>query len=67
MSPSLRRRIASLITTVIMGYILYKVLERLVFVVWVQVPWWALIPLAILLFLAIDFVVNRALGTSKDT
>jgi uncharacterized membrane protein len=66
MSPAMRRRFASLITTVIMGFILYKVLERLVFVVWVQVPWWGLIILGILLFLVVDYMVNRALGVGKD-
>jgi uncharacterized membrane protein len=66
MSPALRRRVASIITTLIMGFILYKVLERMVFVVWVQVPWWGLIILGILLFLVVDYMVNRTLGVSKD-
>jgi hypothetical protein len=61
MSPTIRRRAASVITTLILGFILYQVLNRLVFVVLVQVPWWGLIILAILLYLAVDFMVNRVL------
>jgi hypothetical protein len=66
MSPALRRHIASLVTTVIMGYILYRVLDRLFVVIWVQVPWWGLVILGILLFLAVEFMVNRAFGVNSD-
>lgn len=61
MSPAIRRRIASVITTVIMGYILYRILDRIFVVIWVNVPWWGLILLAVLLYLAIDYMVNRIL------
>jgi hypothetical protein len=66
MSPALRRRVASLITTVIMGYILYRVLERIYVVIWVAVPWWGLVILGILLFVGIDFMVNRMLGAGQS-
>ena len=59
MSPAIKRRVASVITTVIMGYILYRLLDRIFIVVWVNVPWWGLILLAAVLFLAIDYMVNR--------
>ena len=59
MSPAIRRRVASVITTLIMGYILYRILDRVFVVIWVSVPWWGLILLAILLFLGIDYMVNR--------
>jgi hypothetical protein len=59
MSPAIRRRVASVITTVIMGYILYRILDRVFVVIWVNVPWWGLILLAVLLYLAIDYMVNR--------
>ena len=61
MSPAIRRRIAGVITTVIMGYILYRILDRIFVVIWVNVPWWGLILLAVLLYLAIDYMVNRIL------
>ncbi len=62
MSPSFKRRLASLITTLIMGYILYRVLDRLFVVVLVQVPWWGLILLGIALYFVIDYFVNRILN-----
>jgi hypothetical protein len=62
MSPALKRRAASLITTLIMGYIVYRVLDRLFVVIWVQVPWWGFILMIVLLFLAIDYMVNRVIN-----
>ena len=61
MPPALKRRVASVITTVIMAYVLYSLLNRIFVVIWVNVPWWGLIILAVLLFLAIDYMVNRIL------
>ena len=66
MSPATRRRVASIITTIIMGYIFYRVLDRLFVVVLVQMPWWGFILMAVLLFLAIDYLVNRVLTSSED-
>ncbi|RIH83071.1 hypothetical protein Mterra_02422 [Calidithermus terrae] len=57
-----RRFLASLVTTLIFGFILYKVLERLFVVVWVQMPWWGLILLLVVLFLLIDHMVSRLFG-----
>lgn len=62
MTPSFRHKLASLITTLIFCYILYRVFERMIFVVWVQIPWWGLIIIAVLLFLAIDYLVNRIIA-----
>jgi hypothetical protein len=67
MSPALRRRVASLVTTAIMAFILYRVMERLFVVIWVQVPWWGLIILGLLLFLGVDFLVNRAFGVNSNS
>ncbi|WP_027891876.1 hypothetical protein [Calidithermus chliarophilus] len=57
-----RRFLASLVTTLIFGFILYKVLERLFVVVWVQMPWWGLLLLLVVLFLLIDYMVSRLFG-----
>jgi hypothetical protein len=67
MSPAVRRHAASLITTLIMGYILYRVLDRLFVVIWVNVPWWGLVILGVLLFLAVEYLVNRVLGVNKTS
>jgi hypothetical protein len=67
MSSAIRRHIASLVTTLIMGYILYRVLDRLFVVIWVNVPWWGLVILGVLLFLAVEYLVNRVLGVNRTS
>ena len=62
----LRRALASLVTTVIMGFILFKVLERTFVVIWVQMPWWGLLVLGVVLFLAIDHMISRAFGVREE-
>lgn len=57
-----RRFLASLVTTLIFGFILYKALERLFVVVWVQMLWWGLLLLLVVLFLLIDHMVSRLFG-----
>ncbi|MEZ4661232.1 MAG: hypothetical protein R2911_27095 [Caldilineaceae bacterium] len=59
MSTAFKQRLASVVTTVIFGYILFRVLDRLFIVVWVHMPWWGLIIAAIALYLAIDHFVNK--------
>lgn len=61
MSATARQRLATSITTVIFAYILYRVLDRLFVVIWVQMPWWGLILAAIALYLLIDHLVQRLL------
>ena len=61
MSVSGKQRLASVITTVILAYILYRLLDRLLIVVWVQMPWWGLLVGAVLLYLLIDHLVHRML------
>jgi uncharacterized membrane protein len=59
MFKDLRRTLASLVTTLIFGFLLYKVLERVFIVIWVQMPWWGLLLLGLGLFLLIDHLVSR--------
>jgi uncharacterized membrane protein len=65
MFKDVRRTLASIVTTLIFGFILYKVLERLFIVIWVQMPWWGLLLLGVGLFLLIDYMVSRMFGV-KD-
>jgi hypothetical protein len=62
---NLRRRLASLVTALIFGFILYKVLQRMYVVIWVQTPWWGLLVMMIVLFLLIDYMVGKAFGTKE--
>ena len=66
MFKNLRRSLASLVTTVIFGFILFKVLERTFVVIWVQMPWWGLMLMAVVLFLLIDYMVSRSFGVRED-
>jgi hypothetical protein len=59
LSPVMRRRLASVVTALIMGYILFQVINRLMIVVWVTVPWWGLALMAVALFFAVDYLVSR--------
>ena len=61
MSAPVKQRLASLITTVIFAYILFRVLDRLFVVIWVQMPWWGLIIAAVVLYLVIEHLVQRML------
>lgn len=61
MSATARQRLATLITTLLFAYILYRVLDRLFVVIWVQIPWWGLIIAAIVLYLVIEHMVQRLL------
>jgi uncharacterized membrane protein len=65
MFKDVRRTLASIVTTLIFGFILYRVLERLFIVIWVQMPWWGLLLLGAGLFLLIDYMVSRMFGV-KD-
>ncbi|MFZ4656643.1 MAG: hypothetical protein ACOYNY_06510 [Caldilineaceae bacterium] len=61
MSTTIKQRLATLITTLIFAYILFRVLDRLFIVIWVQMPWWGLIIAAVVLYLVIDHLVHRLL------
>jgi uncharacterized membrane protein len=66
MFKNLQRSLASLVTTIIFGFILFKVLERTFVVIWVQMPWWGLLLMAVVLFLLIDYMVWRTFGVKDD-
>ncbi|MEZ4865353.1 MAG: hypothetical protein R3C14_28855 [Caldilineaceae bacterium] len=59
MTATMKQRVAGLVTALIMAYILFRVLDRLLIVVWVHVPWWGLIVAALVLYLIIDHLVQR--------
>jgi hypothetical protein len=55
----MRNRIGSATTVIALLITLWLILSRLRFVVWVAVPWWGLLLIAVLLFLLIDFILGR--------
>jgi hypothetical protein len=62
---NLRRRLASLATAIIFGFILWQILKRVFVVIWVQTPWWGLIIMLLGLFLIIDYAVSKAFGVKE--
>ena len=58
----MRRNAASLLTTLAAVLVLWFILSRLHIIVLVNVPWWGLLILGLALFVAIDYVLHRALG-----
>lgn len=59
MASKLGRKLASVITAVVFGFVLWKLLERTFIVIWSNTPWWGLLILLVVLFLLIDYMVNR--------
>ncbi len=62
---NLRRRLASLVTAIIFGILLWRLLERVFVVIWVRTPWWGLLIMLAVLYLIIDYAVSKAFGTKK--
>jgi uncharacterized membrane protein len=61
-SKQIRQKLAALVTTVIFGFILYKVLERTFVIIWVNTPWWGALLMLVVLFLLIDYLIGRVFG-----
>ena len=60
-TPRWRQRLASIVVALILAYIFFRVLDRLLIVVWVQLPWWGLILAAVVLYLLIDHLVRKVI------
>lgn len=65
MGKQIRQKAAALVTTVIFGFILYKLLERTFVLIWVNTPWWGALIMLVVLFLLIDHMVGRLFGTRE--
>jgi hypothetical protein len=59
------QRIASLVTVIIFLWLLSIILRHVWIVIWVQTPWWVLVLIGVILFLAIDYLVHRAFGGKR--
>ena len=49
----------SLLSVGILGLVLWMIWSRLRIVIWVPLPWWGLLIMGLLLFLALDFLISR--------
>jgi hypothetical protein len=49
----------SLLSVGILALVLWMIWSRLHIVIWVPLPWWGLLIMGLLLFLALDFLISR--------
>jgi hypothetical protein len=49
----------TLIAVVALGIVLWLIWSRLQIVIWVPLPWWGLLIGALLLFLALDYLIAK--------
>ncbi len=49
----------SLLSVGILALVLWMIWSRLHIVIWVPLPWWGLLLMGLLLFLALDFLISR--------
>ena len=57
----MRRAYSSLLTLVALAVVFWLIWSRLRIVIWVAMPWWGLLLGALLLFLALDYLLHRLL------
>lgn len=58
----MRRAYSSMLTLTVLVLVLWLIWVRLHIVIWVAMPWWGLLLGALLLFLALDYLVHRIFG-----
>ncbi|MDQ3249388.1 MAG: hypothetical protein M3Q45_09290 [Chloroflexota bacterium] len=58
----MRQRLRKLATALAVLITLWLLWDRLRIVVWVQMPWWGLLILALVIFLAIDYLFDQLFG-----
>jgi hypothetical protein len=55
----MRRRLGSALTAIALVITLWLIWDKLRIVVFVRVPWWGFLLMAVLLFLAVDYILDR--------
>ncbi len=58
----MRQRARKLATALAVLITLWLLWDRLHIVIWVQMPWWGLLILAVVIFLAIDYIFDQVFG-----
>ncbi len=57
----MRRTGSGIVTALVLIIVLWMIWSRLHIVIWVAVPWWGLLIMAVVLFLLVDYVVSQVL------
>ena len=55
----MRRRVGSALTAIALVITLWLIWQKLYIVVRVDMPWWGFLLMAVLLFLAVDYILDR--------
>jgi len=55
----MRRRIGSALTAIALLITLWLIWQKLYIVVHVNMPWWGFLIMAVLLFLAVDYILSK--------
>ncbi len=55
----MRRRIGSALTAIALAITLWLIWKKLYIVVHVNMPWWGFLIMAVLLFLAVDYILSK--------
>jgi len=55
----MRRRIGSALTAIALLITLWLIWQKLYIVVHVNTPWWGFLIMAVLLFLAVDYILSK--------
>lgn len=55
----MRRRVGSMLTAIALVITLWLIWEKLYIVVRVNMPWWGFLLMAVLLFLTVDYILDR--------
>ncbi|MBN2005126.1 MAG: hypothetical protein JXA21_17335 [Anaerolineae bacterium] len=55
----MRKYTGSVLTAVALVIVLWLIWSKLRIVVWVNMPWWGFLIMGVLLFLAVDYILDR--------
>ncbi len=58
----MRQRARKLATALAVLITLWLLWDRLHIVIWVQMPWWGLLIVAVVIFLLIDYIFDQVFG-----
>ncbi len=59
------RQVRSLISVLVIGFGFWLIWSRLHIVIWVAIPWWGLLLLAVGIYLVIDYGIDLIFGRRR--
>lgn len=62
MNRKICQKLTAIGSTVVFGFLLFKLFERTFVIIWVNTPWWGALLMLVVLFLLIGYLMGRVLG-----